>query len=301
VTAALISRRLRRGLHRPNPSKQEQSGMTASGTMFKTHEERSPLATSADLDQAIAELINRAGLTPSRNPFFTAARAVTQVHGDSALRIAHYWREVTKTFMLTTLAGVGRMAEVAAGQAAPPHHNLAVIRTVFRVISDHLNNEMHRFKAVAPAGVAGIHYVWWDDTILRPIADRLGADRMPELPPRILALQEMMHQLCRSPLGTAVQLRVVEAITLDIVIAFKRVFTRLSIGGNKVFPSSAQLAWMNSQLQAAVVHHNDVSNHDGGMTCLADTGAKQKEMLCLAAAYTRAWNAALADFAAALE
>ena len=123
---------------------------------------------------------------------------------------------------------------------------------------------------------------------------------MPELPPSIVALQETMHRLSRSALGTAVQLRVVEAIALDIVIAFKRVYSRLVIGGTKMFPASEQLAWMNSHIQAEVAHHSDVSNHDSGMTSLADTAAKQKEMLCLTAEYAWMWNAALEDFAAPL-
>jgi hypothetical protein len=255
---------------------------------------------NADMDRAISHLIDRAGLSPSRNRFFLAARAARGVSGEAALRIAHYWREVTRTFMLTTLAGLGRMAEEAAAQTAPPRHHLAVIQTIFRVIGDDLNNEMHLFKAVAPAGVGGIHYVWWEESILRPVAERLGTDRMPELPPRILALLEMMHRLSRSPLGTAVQMRVVEAIALDIVIAFKRIYTRLAIGGTRVFPAGEQLAWMNSHIQAEVSHHNDVSNQDCGMTSLADTEAKQREMLSLTDEYVRSWNAALDDFAAAL-
>jgi hypothetical protein len=276
--------------------------MTACETTLERDDLALP-ASSGDVDNQLARLINDSGLSSSGNRFFQAARAVRQVDGEAALRIAHYWREVTKTFMLTTIAGVGRMAEEASRQADPPRHYLGVMQTIFRVIGDDLNNEMHLFKAVAPVGVGGIHYVWWEDSILRPVAERLrrrGADQMPGLPSRVVALQELMHRMSRSPLGTAVQLRVVEAIALDVVVAFKRVFTRLVIGGSKVFPAGEQLAWMNSHIQAEVAHHSEVSNQGCGMASLADTEAKQKEMLGLTAGYARAWNAALEDFAAAL-
>ncbi len=219
------------------------------------------------------------------------------------LRIAHYWRELTKTFMFTTIAGLGNMAKEAAEDSAPPSNDLSVIQTLFRVIGDDLNNEMHIFRAAAPPGVDGIHYVWWENTVLRPIANRLGRGyypSMPALPTSVQNLRENMHRLSDSALGTAVQLRVVEAIALDLVIAFKRIFSRVVIDGQKMFPTNDTLAWMNAHIQAEVAHNKEVSDHDTGMSIIADTDGKQAEMLTLAAEYVTNWNAALNDFAAVL-
>jgi hypothetical protein len=267
--------------------------------------EPSPIqATSADLDRKIAALINCAGLSSSENRFFKAAKAVKTVDGRAALSIAHYWRETTKTFMFTTIAGIGGMARQAELDPSPPEHFLDVIQTAFRVIGDDLNNALPVFQAVAPAGAAGIHYVWWERSILQPIADCLGlgpSNAHVALPANVRALLDNMHRLSSNPLGTAVQLRVVEAIALDICIAFKRVFSRVATDGGRVFTTADQLAWMNSHIQAEVAHNQQVSDHDTGMTNLADTAAKQKEMLRLTAEYVRNWNAALEDFAAALE
>jgi hypothetical protein len=268
------------------------------------HDEVLHQATSADIDRKITALINRAGLSASENRFFKAAKAVKTVDGRAAVSIAHDWREITKTFMFTTIAGIGGMARQAELDPAPSEHFLDVIQTAFRVIGDDLNNALPVFKAVAPAGAAGIHYVWWERSILRPVADRLGlgpSDALPPLPVNVRALQDNMHRLSSSPLGTAVQLRVVEAIALDICIAFKRVFSRVAIDGTRVFTTADQLAWMNSHIQAEVAHNEEVSDHDTGMTSLADTAAKQKEMLRLTAEYVRNWNAALEDFATGLE
>jgi hypothetical protein len=278
----------------------ESPAMTALHTTLALE---GPLASSADLDRDITALLGRANLTPVTNRFFRAAKARATVDGYPALCVAHYWRELTKTFMFTTIAGLGGMAREAALHAAPPRHFLAVVQTVHRVIGDDLNNVMPVFQAAAPQGVGGIHYVWWDDTVLRPVADRLGLgpdDPLPPLPANVRALQENMHRLSTSALGTAVMLRVVEGIALDMCVAFKRVFSRVVIDGSRVFPAAHQLAWMNSHIQAEVAHSQQVSDHDSGMTGIADTTAKQLEMLRLTDEHTRLWNAALEDFAAAL-
>jgi hypothetical protein len=259
--------------------------------------------TNADLDRAVADLISAANLTPSTNLFFRAAKEITAADGYGALCVAHYWREVTKTFMFTTIAGLGVMAREAALHPAPPRQFLTVIQTVHRVIGDDLNNVMPVFQAVAPAGVGGIHYLWWEDSVLRPLAERLGLgpDAPPPLPVNVLAHQNYMHRLTTSALGTAVLLRVAEAVALDICVAFKRLYSRLVIDGARVFPAAEQLAWMNSHIQAEVAHGKDVSDHDTGMTSLAETPAQQQELLRLTAECARHWNAALEDFAAALE
>lgn len=267
--------------------------------------ETSPQPASAEeLDRAIAALIDRAGLGSNANRFFVAAKGARSAGGQPALRIARYWRDMTKTFMFTTMAGIGVMSRAAAEAPEPSDQFLAVIQTAVRVISDDLNNVLPVFAAAAPQGVGGIHYVWWERSVLRPVAAALGldpSDPLPPLTPNIRGLLDNMLRLAAHPLGAAIQLRVVEAIALDICIAFKRVYSRLAVGGAKVFTDPGRLAWMNSHIQAEVAHHQQVSDGDAGMTTVAATQAEREEMLRLAAEYAQNWNAALEDFAAALE
>lgn len=257
-----------------------------------------------NIDDRISTLIDHASLLPTNNRFFKAAQACRQVDGEAALRIAQYWRETTKAFMFTTIAGIGVLAQEAAQHPSPPRHLLDVIQTAFRVISDDLNNVLPVFKAVAPTGAAGIHYLWWENAILGAMKERLNLDPsspLPPLPGNVRVLLENMHRLSVSPLGAAVQLRVVEAIALEICVAFKQVFTRVVVDRVKVFTTTSQLAWMNSHIQAEVTHSQEVSDHNTGMTSIADTDDKREVMLGLVAEYVTNWNAALEDFAAALE
>lgn len=262
-----------------------------------------PNASSEELDQLFARMILDARLTPKTNGFFLAAKSVDTVDPYGGLCVAVYWREVTKMFMLSTIAGVGVVAAEAAAQAAPPHHLLSTLQTAVRVISDDLNNVLPTFKEVAPEGVGGIHYVWWNDSIYQPIRDLLSRAGKPTevvLPPRVEALRANMERLGRSPLGAALQLRVVEAIALDLCIAYRRIYARLAVGGVRPFQSGASLAWMDSHIKAEVEHHKEVRDSETGMANIADTPSKQAEMVSLAREYIANWAGALADFEEAL-
>lgn len=261
-----------------------------------------PLLSSAELDQRIAELLERARLTSETNGFFQRAKAISTAGPSQALFIAHNWREMTKAFMFYTIKGIGVMAGQAARETRPPESLLRTIQTVFAVIGDDLNNTMSVFKEVAPPGIGGIHYIWWEDEVINPIRkhcdqDELAAEVTSTGTERLI---ESMERLSQSSVGTAVQLRVVEAIALEIAVAFKRVFGRLEVDGKRLFPRGDDLPWMNAHIRAEVTHNQQVSDHDVGMAGVADTVAKQQEMLAQTAEYVERWSQALGDFETAL-
>jgi hypothetical protein len=66
-----------------------------------------PLSEQVLLDQQIADLIEGARLTRQTNDFFSGSKKVRAIAPLPALRIAHGWREMTKCFMFTSIAGLG--------------------------------------------------------------------------------------------------------------------------------------------------------------------------------------------------
>jgi hypothetical protein len=262
----------------------------------------SPLRTNAqsDFDARIAQCLQDSQLTRETNRFFIEAKRVKSINPLPALRIAYGWREMTKTFMFTSIAGLGLMAQEADSQAAPNLNLLKSMQTVFQVIGDDLSNLMPAFQKVAPAGPAGMHYAWWESAIVDPLKAALGAplndtsDMLPEGQKRLIA---NMRSLAYEPLGAAVQLRVVEAIALDITVAFKRIFSKVYVEGERLFSTPAQFAWMDSHIEAEVEHHKAVSDDDTGTTAIADTVEQQARMFNLTQAYAHNWNAALNEFA----
>jgi len=260
-----------------------------------------PLALE-ELDAAMDVIISDACLRPDSNAFFRSARAVASVDAQAGLHIAHNWREITRTFMLSTIVGLGEIARAELAVHEPAHNALGVLQTGVRVIADDLDNAAPAFAARAPKGIDGIHYLWWEASVLKPIADRSPADLRLHchISAATRALTDVMRLSATSPLGTAVQLRVVETIARDIAIAFRRVFSRLEIDGERLFPGRDDLAWIDTHIQAEVVHARDVRNDETGMASLATSGDQQQELLALTRRYADLWNDALRDFATAL-
>lgn len=251
-------------------------------------------------DEQIAECVESAQLTRDTNRFFIEAKSVESIEPLSALGIAHGWREITKAFMFTSIAGMGVMAAEADAQTRPNNNLLKAIQTIFQVIGDDLSNLMPVFREVAPKGPDGMHYAWWESTIVNPLKDVVGApanDTTQLLGPCARALIADMRRLIHEPLGAAVQLRVVEAIALDITVAFKRVFSKVEADGQRLFTRPEQFQWMDSHIHAEVEHHKAVSDDDTGTTAIADTEEKQAHMLRLTRQYAARWNAALGEFA----
>ncbi|WP_393055553.1 DUF6202 family protein [Streptomyces sp. LN549] len=255
------------------------------------------------LDERVDKEIDRARLRRADNSFFGKARSVDSVTPQGALDIAVWWRVMTKSFMFSTLAGLGTMARTFSTREAPTRDLLGAFQTVYQVIGDDLDNAAPEFSAVAPTGPAGIHYIWWDDTIVAPLASRLGpaAQRSAEdLPGPVVDLLTNMERLADSPLGAAVQLRVVETIALDIAVGFRRMYSKVWVDGEKVFGETSQFAWIDAHIKAETVHAAQVSDEETGMTMMVTTEAEAAEFERLVAEYVDSWSGALECFAGRL-
>lgn len=277
--------------------------MTPIADQNRNPESRVAVSAQVLLDQQIAGLIEDARLTRESNSFFNAAKTVRAISVLPALRIAHGWREMTKCFMFTSIAGLGQLAKEADSEEHPRNELLCTMQTIFAVIGDDLSNQMLAFSKVAPRGPAGMHYAWWETDFVTPLRKLVGVEvgsGALELGPGPRGLIENMRRLADNPLGAPIQLRVVEAIALDITVAFKRVMTRALHQGQRVFTERAQFAWMDSHIEAEVAHQKAVSHDHTGTCGIAETAQKREQMLSLTREYVKSWQIALAEFASFL-
>ncbi|MGQ4490555.1 DUF6202 family protein [Streptomyces sp. 372A] len=257
-------------------------------------------AEQAELDAWVEAAIDAAGLRRADHRFFDAARRAVEVPHEGALAVAHRWRAMTKSFMFTTLAGLGVLAARLNREAEPSRTLLSAFQTVYQVIGDDLANAAPEFSAVAPEGPAGVHYVWWDDTVLAPVAALVPGDvreRAAELPAEVTGLLDNMDRLAAEPLGAAVQLRVVETIALDIAVAFRRMYGKVESDGVAIFRADGALDWVDSHIRAETVHAAQVSADDTGMTSLVASPAEAEEFKRLTEEYAANWSRALGSFA----
>ncbi|MCF6522645.1 DUF6202 family protein [Streptomyces sp. JJ36] len=265
-----------------------------------------PDAVRRELDARVDREIDKARLRRADNRFFAAARHTETVSPEAGHAVAVWWREMTRSFMFTTLAGLGVMArEFAADRRAEVDRELlGAFQTVYQVIGDDLDNAAPEFRAVAPEGPAGIHYVWWDDTIVAPLAARVDeAERAAaaELPAPVRELLAYMDRLAASSLGAAVQLRVVETIALDIAVGFRRMYGKVLVDGERLFDRNEQFAWIDAHIKAETVHAAQVSDDETGMTGLVTDADRGEEFIGLVEEYARRWSAALECFADRLD
>ena len=251
------------------------------------------------LEDRISEAIAEAGLCRPDNRFFEHARAAEHVEPLAALRIARQWQSMTRAFMFTTVAGLGSLAVRFAAGAEPDREVLGAFQTAYRVIGDDMANFAPDFAAVSPRGVDGVHYLWWADSIVAPLVNALGpADAEPagDASEGVAALIANMARLAEEPLGAAVQLRVVEAIALDIAVAFRRIFARVEVAGAALYREPGALDWIDSHIRAETSHAKSVSDDETGMTAMAATPGEREEFLRLAVEYAANWARALGDF-----
>ncbi|MEV7390536.1 MULTISPECIES: DUF6202 family protein [unclassified Streptomyces] len=257
-------------------------------------------AEQAELDARVEAAIDEAGLRRADNPFFGAARRAGTVSHEGALAVAHRWRAMTKGFMFTTLSGLGVLAGRLNAQDAPSPVLLGAFQTVYQVIGDDLANAAPEFSAVAPKGPAGIHYVWWQDTVLAPVAALVPAEvreRAAQLPPAVTDLLADMDRLAAEPLGAAVQLRIVETIALDIAVAFRRMYGKVQAVDGALFRQDGALDWVDSHIRAETVHAAQVSADETGMTSLVTSAAEADDFVRLSVEYAAHWSRSLASFA----
>jgi hypothetical protein len=254
----------------------------------------------ADLEDRVNAQITKARLRRADNRFFTVARTVDSVSPRVALAIALQFHAMTKMFMFSTISGLGVMARSFASTEAPDRAILGVFQTAYRVIGDDLANMAPEFSSVAPKGSAGIHYVWWDDSIMEPIAahvDETERKRAAILPAPVRELVENMERLATHQFGAAVQLRVVETIALDVAVAFRRMLPKVLADGQAVFTSADQLTWLDSHIRAETSHAQQVSDDESGMTGVVTTAAEAEEFIQLVGEYAANWSNSIAGYA----
>ncbi|MGW1675312.1 DUF6202 family protein [Streptomyces sp. NPDC002324] len=261
------------------------------------------LTSDSVLEDRITAIIRETGLCRPANRFFSDVRIAEHIAPLAALRVGRQWQAMTKSFMFTTISSLGLMARDFNQQIAPDRGVLGAFQTAYLVIGDDLANLAPEFAAVSPKGVAGVHYLWWEESILGPLlasvgeTERAEADQLPE---GVRGLLANMERLAQSPLGAAVQLRVVEAIALDIAVAFRRMYAKVRIDGASPYSTESALAWIDSHIKAETVHAKSVSDDETGMTVAAATAAERAELLVLSEEYAKSWAAALNEFADAL-
>ncbi|MFI9435621.1 MULTISPECIES: DUF6202 family protein [Streptosporangium] len=255
------------------------------------------MSSSTGLDERVAEVVKAAGLVRPGNRFFAMAKAVDQVTAADALAVARQWEVMTKAFMFTTISGLGVAARHFASQKAPDREVLAAFQTAYRVIGDDLDNLAEDFSTVAPPGAAGIHYLWWADSIVKPLTGAVGEEAAGDFPKGVAKLLEAMEAMADHRLGAAVQLRVVEAIALDIAVAFRRVYGKVLVNGQKLFTAPDALTWIDAHIKAETSHAKSVSDEETGMTAMVESGADAEEFVLLATDYAAHWAGALDDFA----
>jgi hypothetical protein len=261
-------------------------------------------ATDAELNELISEIIEDAGLRRPRNAYFQGARHAESVAPAPALGVAVQWQELTKAFMFTTMASIGVKARECHLQADPDREMLGALQTAFSVIGDDFANFAPLFRETAPSGVAGIHYLWWADTVVAPLAALLPEEDVAaaaELPDGVRALHDNMGRLASSPLGAAVQLRLVEDIAMDLAVAFRRTFAKVRMGDVAPFAGAGALEWMDTHIKAETMHAASVTDEEAGPTLLATTPEERATFLHLITEYAANWARALDDFATAFD
>lgn len=253
-----------------------------------------------ELENIIQLLISDAQLNQNNNLFFIHAASKNKFSINAAYKIAYNWQEITKTFLFSTIKGLGSLAEEISKNSIVRPELLSVLQTGFSIISDDLSNNHFIFNEKAPSGPNGAHYKWWEETIVKPLSLFVN-EKVINLSPGTNALIKKMQCLSMNYLGVAVQLRVVEAIALDICKAFLAIFSNIEYQNKKVFDDKKDLTWITSHIKAEEIHHAQVCDDVNGMAAIATSLDEQKELLALTREYTRAWIAVLEDFATIIE
>lgn len=246
------------------------------------------------IEENISSIIKEAGLNKS-NKFFLRAQKIQKIDINSAFNIAYNWREITKTFLFTTISGLGYLSDKVGNEQHPNSQLLGVMQTSLRIISDDLGNNNTNFRG-SPCGTNAIHYRWWEDSILTPLKGYLDIKAVI-LAPGTIILTNKMRELSNNYLGVAVQLRVVEAIAKNICLAFLPIFSKVEYEGKKIFKPKKDLTWILAHIKAETFHHKQVCDKNSGMTQVAVTLEHKKDILMLIHEYACIWANALDNLA----
>lgn len=253
------------------------------------------------LDFEIDTLLNEGKLTRYTNEFFIDARSMSKISLSNALQMSVNWREITKEFLFSVIGGIGQMSHYLSKFNNPPQQLLGVLQNSIRIISDDLSNVFSTLNNVAPNGPDGAHYKWWEMTIHKDLinaAEQTNLKFKMSLLPGVINLLSIMKELSLNRLGAAIQLRVVEAIALEIAISFRVLLSPLKVNNEFIFKTDKDLAWINAHVKAEVEHHKNVKDLSYGMAYAAITPDEQKTFLELIKKYIHAWHVALLEFRA---
>lgn len=251
------------------------------------------------LDSEVDTLLNDGKLTRYTNEFFTSARSMSEISLSNALQMSVNWREITKEFLFSVIGGIGQMSHYLSKFDNPPHQLLGVLQNSIGIISDDLSNVFSTLNNVAPNGPDGAHYKWWELTIHKDLikaAEQTNLKFKVSLLPGVIDLLNTMKELSLNRLGAAIQLRIVEAIALEIAISFRAILSPLKVNNEFVFKTNEDLAWVNAHVKAEVEHHKSVKDISYGMAYVAITPDEQKTFLELTKKYIKAWHFALLEF-----
>lgn len=251
------------------------------------------------IDSEIDTLLYQGKLTRYTNEFFTAARSMSEISLANALQMSVNWREITKEFLFSVISSIGQMSQYVGKFDNPPHQLLGVLQNSIGIISDDLSNVFATLNNIAPNGPDGAHYKWWEITIHKALVDAAAHTESKfdtSLMPEVRNLLNMMKELSVNRIGAAVQLRVVEAIALEIAISFRAILSPLKANNQFIFKTNDDLAWVNAHIKAEVEHHKNVKDTSCGMAYAAITPDEQKLFLDLTKKYIKAWHLALLEF-----
>ena len=251
------------------------------------------------IDAEVDQMLQNHKLLRKTNDFFVLSKKMSEFPMSSCIHIAHNWFEITRQFLFTVLTSVGVFSEKIRELDDSPYHLMNVLQSSVKIISDDLMNMFPTLQEVAPKGAAGSHFQWWEDSVLNVLIKKANVQDQvkKEISPNVQTLLNFMVTLSKEPMGAAVQLRIVEAIALDIVLAFRAIYSSLTYDNQKVFPNLNDLAWINAHIKAEVVHHRQVKDEEnGGMVLIASTPEEQRKFLVLTKEYIECWSGALHDF-----
>lgn len=246
------------------------------------------------MNHEIENILLKNNLTKKTNVFFNLENTDLQVSPEIAFNIASNWVEITKTFLFTVIQGLGLLAHKLLEEENPNNDQLTVLQTAYSVIADDLNNCHPVFKKVAPSGPAGIHYKWWENTILEKLRPTVNTHAV--LSDETKMLVNKMRKFACDSMGAAVQLRIVEAIAFNIASSFLVVFGNVKYKDVPVFANEIDKTWITAHIEAEVVHSEKVSNDFSGMARIAQTPNEQNHMLQMTNDYCQAWSATLQCF-----
>jgi rubredoxin len=263
------------------------------------HTKKSNEFSVVDVEETIVEMLSNYALNRENNGFFKVSREKRAISLQGAIKIAWHWREMTKKFMFTVMASVGVLAEEISKLESPPYYLIDVLQTSVAVISDDLSNVFSTLKEVAPQGPAGAHYIWWEESVFNVFYEQVKNKNIPfkkEIAPGVNKLLQCMEKLSKHRFGAAIQLRVVEAIALNIVLSYRYLFSSMEMDGKKLFPHANSLAWINAHIKAEVVHHQKVTDQSTGVGYIANNLDEKYELLSLTKEYVICWVEALNEF-----